>query len=146
MRLPSLGSHVTSGNRGSFVKQEREHWERSWFCETCRSHLSSILKINLILLLWHYKELQTCTFMARLIRCMQKQTFNRRVLLSFAHQFRTIFRTPYFTPYILKLIACLYGKCAIIYVFCRSPNGHMKGKNALTPIMYTLCQMDALPR
>ena len=29
------------------------------------------------------------------------------------------------------LIACLYGKCAIIYVFCRSPNGHMKGKNAL---------------
>ena len=51
MRLPSLGSHVTSGNRDSFVKQEGERWERGCFCEICRSDLSSILKINLILLL-----------------------------------------------------------------------------------------------
>ena len=44
------------------------------------------------------------------------------------------------------LIAFLYGKCAIIYVFCRSPNDYMKDKNALTPIIQTLCQMDAVSR
>ena len=64
MRLLAFGSHVTSRNRGSFSKQERKPWERGYFCETCRSDLSSILKINLILLLLHYKELQTCPFMA----------------------------------------------------------------------------------
>ena len=42
-------------------------------------------------------------------------------------------------PLILMLIACLCGKCAIIYVLCRSPNMTMwRDKNALTLIMYTL--------
>ena len=49
-------------------------------------------------------------------------------------------------PLILMLIACLFGKCAIIYVFCRSPNDHIEEKNAFTLIMYTLCQMDAVSR
>jgi len=29
---------------------------------------------------------------------------------------------------ILMLIACRCGKCAIIYVFCRSPNDHIEKK------------------
>ena len=64
MRLLAFGSHVTSRNLGSFSKQKRKPWEGGYFCETCRSYLSTILKINLILLLLHYKELQTCPFMA----------------------------------------------------------------------------------
>ena len=64
LRLLAFGSHVTSRNRGSFSEQERKPWERGYFCETCRSDFSSILKINLILQLLHYKELQTCPFMA----------------------------------------------------------------------------------
>ena len=34
-------------------------------------------------------------------------------------------------PLILMLIACLCGKCAIIYVFCRSPNDHIEEKKRL---------------
>ena len=34
-------------------------------------------------------------------------------------------------PLILMLIACLCGKCAIIYVLCRSPNDHMEEKKRL---------------
>ena len=65
MRLLAFGNHVTSRNRGFFSEQERKPWERGYFCETCRSDLSSILKvINFLLLLLHYKELQTCPFMA----------------------------------------------------------------------------------
>ena len=47
MRLLAFGSHVTSRNRGSFSKQQRKPWDRGYFCETCRSDLSSILKIIL---------------------------------------------------------------------------------------------------
>jgi len=157
MRLLAFGSHVTSRNRGPFSKQERKPWERGYFCETCRSDLSSILKVNLILLLLHYKELQTCPLWPQshlaqkvilLIPYMQKQNFNRRVLLLFARQFKTILYIAYrILPLILMLIACLCGKCAIIYVLCRSPNMTIWwDKNAFTLIMYTLCQMDAASR
>ena len=50
MRLLAFGAR-DQRNRGSFSKQERKPWERGYFCETCRSDLSSILKIHLILLL-----------------------------------------------------------------------------------------------
>ena len=63
---------------------------------------------------------------------MQKQNFNRRVLLLFARQFKTILYIVYrILPLILMLTACLFGKCAIIYVVCRSPNMIMERQKRL---------------
>ena len=57
----------------------------------------------------------------------KKPNFNRRVLLLFARQFKTILYIAYrILPLILMLIACLCGKCPIIYVLCRSPNMTIK--------------------
>ena len=54
----------------------------------------------------------------------------------FARQFKTILYIVYrILPLILMLTACLFGKCAIIYVLCRSPNMTIsRDKNAVTLI------------
>ena len=79
---------------------------------------------------------------------MQNQKFNGRVLLLFARlSVQHYFFAYRILPLILMLIACLRGKCARIYVSCRSPNDHMEEKKRFhTYNVYTLCQMDAVSR
>ena len=70
---------------------------------------------------------------------MQNQKFNRRVLLLFARlSVQNYFFAYRNLPLILMLIACLFGKCAIIYVFCRSPDDHIEKKRPHTYNVYIM--------
>ena len=70
---------------------------------------------------------------------MQNQKFNGRVLLLFARlSVQHYFFAYRILPLILMLIACLCGKCAIIYVLCRSPNEHIEKKLLRTNNVYIM--------
>ena len=158
MRLLAFGSHVTSRNRGSFQKQERKPWERGYSCETCRSDLSSILKIILCYCfytirscrpvpLWLRKPFSPKSYSLDSITCKSKILIEGYSYCLHVSSKLFFIQCTRILLLILILIACLCGKCAIIYMLCRSPNMTIwRYKNVFTLIMYALCQMDTVSR
>ena len=97
MRLLAFESHVASRNQGSFLNQDREPWERGCFCETYRVNKDESYFTTLTLqgvadlYVYGYESHLAELVIVSLIRCMQKQTFGRGVLLLVASQVRIIF-------------------------------------------------------
>ena len=102
------------------TRQSRSH-------ELCYRCIHNLLycATGLILLLWHYKELQTynsCTFMAKKAICQKSYS------LDWMHaKIKNLIEG---CSYCLHVCLCK-GKCAIIYVFCRSPNDLIEEKKRL---------------